>query len=80
MEYLISPRIMKMSSGRMYEYFAAYAYRFPYSKVATYWRDYRDMLHSILRSEKYCEIYVPKEYNKNVLTGVLDVIENEKEV
>ena len=80
MEYLISPRIMKMSSGRMYEYFAAYAYRFPYSKAATYWRDYRDMLHSLLRSKKYCEIYVPKEYNKNVLTGVVNVIENEMEV
>lgn len=75
MENLNSPGIMKIKSGRLYEYFAAYAYCFPHSKVANYWIDCEELLHTLLDAEEYVEVYIPQEYNHKTLDRLLDIID-----
>ncbi len=76
LENISVPGIMKMSSGVMYEYFAAYAFKFPFSKIATYWSDYERILSQSLDEKEYLEVYIPPKYDSKIYNGVLRLIQN----
>lgn len=75
MESLSSPVIMKMSAGRIYEYFAAYAFKFPASQVAKYWASYEQMLEQVLEEETSNEFYLPEQYTRGLTQNLVDYME-----
>ncbi len=75
LENISVPGIMNMSSGVMYEYFAAYAFKFPFSKIATYWSDYERTLSQSLDENEYLEVYIPFKYDSKIYNDVLSVIQ-----
>jgi len=79
-ETITSPGIMKMSSGRFYEYLSAYAYSFPYSEPANYWKGYQDLLDSILPDKEYLEIYLPVEYQPDFPSQIISILMKEREL
>jgi hypothetical protein len=75
-ENISVPGIMKMTSGVMYEYFSAYAYKFPFSKIATYWADYEKSLSHNLKKKEYTEVYIPPNYDVKIYNAILKFIQN----
>ncbi len=71
LENMTSPVIMKVSSGRMYDYLTAYAFKYPESNIGLYWENYEKLLGSILTHKKYKEIYLPQNYSLNILKELL---------
>ena len=63
-----------MSSGIMYEYFAAYSFKFPFSEIASYWQNYEKILCKRLAAPNYLEIYIPSEYSRKTYDAVLELI------
>jgi hypothetical protein len=76
LENISAPGIMNMSSGVIYEYFASYAFKFPFSKIAAYWSDYERILSENLEEKKYLEIYIPPNYDSKIYNDVLGLIQN----
>ena len=73
-ENISVPGILKMSSGIMYEYFAAYSFKFPFSEIASYWQNYEKILCKRLAAPNYLEIYIPSEYSRKTYDAVLELI------
>ena len=69
-ENISSPVIMGMSAGRMYEYLAAYAFKYPDSRAATYWTDYEGRLCDILQEDSYDEFYLPDRYTPTIAAAL----------
>ncbi len=63
MENIGSPSIMGISKG-LYDYFTAYSYVFPDSKITGYWDIYESMLDEYLDANEYYEILLPKTYTE----------------
>jgi len=75
MENIDSPGIMGINTGKIFEFFSGYAYKFPRSKVASYWNDYRELLSGYLTRDTYAEIYIPKSYYPRLCDELLNTIE-----
>lgn len=78
MENIGGPVIMGISKG-LYEYFTAYSYVFPYSRIARYWDNYKSMLTEFLYADKYYEISLPRVYTDSTFEGFVNLIQNLEE-
>ena len=65
--------VMGVSKG-LYDYFTAYSYVFPDSKIARYWDTYRSMLAEYLDADEYYEISLPKTYTKTAFQDFVELI------
>lgn len=73
MENICGPVIMGISKG-LYDYFTAYSYVFPDSKIACYWDNYESMLAKYFNANKYYEISLPKTYTKKTFQEFVRLI------
>ena len=74
-ETMCGPVIMSISKG-FYDYFTAYSYVFPDSKIARYWDIYESTLDDYLRDDMYYEISLPRTYTKTTFQDFTRLIEN----
>lgn len=74
MENIISPTIMKFSTGKMYEYLNAYSFVFPDSIIANYWNDYATLLDEYIEGEEFLEIILPQKYSTDVVDKVFSLL------
>ncbi|MBC8484522.1 MAG: hypothetical protein H8D45_00570 [Bacteroidetes bacterium] len=73
MENIGGPFLMGISKG-LYDYFTAYSYVFPDSKIASYWDTYGSMLAEYLDADEYYEISLPKTYTKTAFQDFVELI------
>jgi hypothetical protein len=73
MENIGGVGVMGISKG-LYDYFTAYSYVFPHSKIARYWYIYKSMLAKYLDADKYYEITLPKTYTDTTFQEFLGLI------
>jgi len=74
LENLVSPQLLGVSTGKLYELFSAYAYVFPNSVVASYWGDHSDLLDHCLNGNEFFEICVPRVYSDSVTEKVVEAL------
>ena len=65
--------IMGISKG-LYDYFTAYSYVFPDSKIAHYWDDYELLLTHFLNQETFYEISLPLHYTSSTFNDFMRII------
>ena len=75
METISGPVIMNCSKG-IYDYFTAYSYVFPESKIARYWDDYNLLLTKYLNQNTYYEISLPKHYTESTFDDFTEIIKS----
>lgn len=71
-ENISGPVLMGISKG-LYDYFTAYSYVFPDSKISRYWDIYESMLAKYLDADEYYEISFPKTYTKSAFQDFLEL-------
>lgn len=64
--------VMNVSKG-LYDYFTAYSYIFPHSKIACYWDTYRSILSESLDNNEYYEIFLPRKYRGNTFQDFIEL-------
>jgi len=74
MENIISPKIMGVSTGKVYEYFAAYSFIFPESKIASYWNDYAELVAQNLAGTEFTEISLPQTYTPGIFADLVETL------
>ena len=72
MENINGFSVMGISKG-LYDYFAAYSYVFPDSKIARYWDIYGSMLAKFLDADEYYEIFLPRTYTKTTFQDFVEL-------
>ncbi len=66
---------MGISGGKLYEYFIMYSFIFPQSKVASYWKGYKDLLDEYFTDEDFQEICLPPKYTTEIYSQVISLME-----
>jgi hypothetical protein len=72
-EFMSAPAFTGFSKG-IYDYFAAYSYVFPDSKIARYWDIYELTLDDYLSYDTYYEIFLPRTYTKTTFRDFTELI------
>lgn len=75
METISGPVLMGISKG-LYDYFTAYSYVFPESKIAHYWDTYGSTLAGYLNADEYYEISLPRTYTEDTFRDFIDLTHN----
>jgi hypothetical protein len=58
----------------LYDYFIAYSYVFPDSKIAHYWDMYESLLNEYLKADEYYELSLPYKYTKTTFDDFINTV------
>ncbi len=75
LENMSSPGVLNIDAGRFYEYLVSYAYRFPESTPASYWRKYETVVSRAMDRDEYVEIDIPEKYGDHIFKKLVSLLD-----